>query len=345
MELNSRKKLIIVANNHWANIGDAFYQNSLIYDLSQIYGDIADVVSGEKHPCHIDPLLKSCQSNVFNYSHFCTPDWYVLSGPIFHKMFAKVYAPLLQKLNEHNVKIVLMSVGGITYDEEEVKICREVLQQYPPYILTTRDTQTYKAYSNFAKYSYDGICSAFYSSLQYPGYESPGLGKYIVYSFDMFKEPKVSLSISEKNSNKWLDKFKANSNSVRPLSMLDRLLDNFRVYPDSLEEFKIIRLHHTPLTKITPLIYNRPNTFVSLNPYSYLNIIRNGSLTLSTRVHACVTALSYQKPAMLFQRTKRSYLFERLGLQDIINKPVTLAREKLEKEHQKFNNFLKLIDI
>jgi polysaccharide pyruvyl transferase WcaK-like protein len=84
---------------------------------------------------------------------------------------------------------------------------------------------------------------------------------------------------------------------------------------------------------------------VSLNPYSYLNIISNGSLTLSTRVHACVTALSYQKPTMLFQKTKRSFLFERLGLQDIINKPVTLAREKLEIEHEEFKKFLKPIDI
>lgn len=345
MKINSRKKLIIVANNHWANIGDAFYQNSIIYDLNQIYGSVADVISGEEHPCHIDYLSKYCDSNVLNYSLFCKSSWYVLSGPILHKNFAKLYVPLFQKLKEQNIKLVIMSAGGLKYDAEEVKICREVLQQYPPYILTTRDTQTYKTYSDLANYSYDGICSAFYSSLQYPGYESPGLEKYIVYSFDMFTEPQISINKSEENSNNLLDKLEIDAGSVKLTSRIHRLLDNFKTYPDLINGFKIVRLHHTPLTKITPLIYNRPNTFVSLNPYSYLNIIRNGLLTLSTRVHACVTALSYQKPAMLFQKTKRSYLFERIGLQDVTNKPVTLSYDKLQEEHQKFQKFLKTVDI
>jgi polysaccharide pyruvyl transferase WcaK-like protein len=92
----------------------------------------------------------------------------------------------------------------------------------------------------------------------------------------------------------------------------------------NIEDIKIIRLHHETLTKLTPLIYRRPNTFVSLNPYSYLNIIKNASLVIATRVHACVIALAYQQSTMLLANTKRSYLFDRLGLGDIIHKPVNL---------------------
>ncbi len=342
----NKTKKIVVANNHWANIGDAFYQNSLIYDLNQVYGNVAEVISGEEHPCHIDKLSTFCQDKIFNYSIFYDCDWYVLSGPILHKNFAKIYVPLLQRLKEENIKLVLMSVGGLQYDEEEIKICREVLHQYPPYILTTRDTETYKTYKEFAKYAYDGICSAFYSSLQYQGCETKNLGKYIVYSFDVYTEPKITFKNSLNiTGDKLLNNLEINSNSIYRLSRLQKFLENFKQFPDSIGEFKIVRLHHRPLIKITPLIYSKPNTFVSLNPYSYLNLIKNSDLTLGTRVHACVTALSYQKPSMLFQKTKRAYLFNRLGLQNIVTKPVILSRDLLEKEHHDFKKFLSEIDI
>lgn len=103
-------------------------------------------------------------------------------------------------------------------------------------------------------------------------------------------------------------------------------------------------MHHETLTKLTPLIYKRPNTFVSLNPYSYLNIIKNASLVIATRVHACVIALAYQQPTMLLANTKRSYLFDRFGLGDIIHKPVNLKYDRIQAEHEKFINFLENID-
>lgn len=340
----SKRNKIIVSNNHWANIGDAFYQNSIIHDLKEVYRNQADILHGEEHTCHRDALLKFCNNKVFNYSLFSSGNCYILSGPILHKNFPKLYAPLLKELHKRKVKIVLISVGGLSYSSEEVRLCREVLEAYPPYVLSTRDTPTYKAYGDLAKYSYDGICSAFYSSLQYPGYETPELDNYVVYSFDKYAEPLVSVP-SSNNTSELIANLQIKNKSSKRLSRLDNILDYFKKYPDYCGDKKIIRLHHETLTKLTPLIYRRPNTFVSLNPYSYLNIIKNASLTLATRVHACVIALSYQKPAMLFVNTKRSYLFERLGLQEIIYKPVNLEREKLEEEHQNFKDFLQKIEL
>lgn len=340
----SQRNKIIISNNHWANIGDAFYQNSIIHDLKEVYGTQADVLHGEEHTCHRDALLKFCNDKVFNYSLFSTGNCYILSGPILHKGFPKLYLPLLKELHKRKVKIALISVGGLSYSPEEVRLCREVLEAYPPYVLSTRDTPTYKAYGDLAKYSYNGICSAFYSSLQYPGYETPELDNYVVYSFDKYTEPLVNI-LSSKSTSRLVENLEIKNKSVRKLSRLNNIVDYFKKYPEHCGGKKIIRLHHETLTKFTPLIYRRPNTFVSLNPYSYINIIKNSSLTLATRVHACVIALSYQKPAMLFVNTKRSYLFERLGLQDIVSKPMNLEPDKLEEEHQKFKKFIQKIEL
>lgn len=299
---SNAKDKILVSNNHWSNIGDAFYQNSVIHDLRQVYAREFDVLPCEEHSCHTDPLLKFCDHNVFNYSFFGHCNWYVLSGPVLHKNFAKLYLPLLKTLHEKKIKVVFISAGGLSYDQEEISICRQVLEAYPPFIFSTRDTETYNTYSDLAKYSYDGICSAFYSYLQYPGYNTDDLGEYIVYSFDKYTEPKIE-SLERLDTDEWDIKIE---NSSLPLSRLSRsgmFLDLFHKYPQSIGNLKIIRLHHETLTKVTPLIYRRPNTFVSLNPYSYLNIIKNASLILATRVHASVTALSYQKPTMLDRKS------------------------------------------
>ncbi len=340
------KRKIVVANNHWANIGDAFYQNSLIEDLKKAYGDVADVISGEEYPCHKDQLTKYCKSNVFDYSAYGDCDWYVLSGPILHRNFANLYLPIIKELHRRNVKVVYMSVGGLKYDEEEINICREIFKQYPPYIFTTRDTETYNNYHDLAKYSYDGICSAFYTSLHYPGYETSNLGNYIAYSFDAYKEPKVSFKTDLINSpDSITNNIQIDTSTVSRLNRFTKAAELLCSFPKAIGNYKIVRLHHRPLIKITPWIYTRSNTFVSLNPYSYINIIKNAELTLGTRVHACVSALSFQKPAMMCKQTKRGYLFNRLGLQDIVNKPVNLSRERIEEENYNFHNFLQAVAV
>jgi len=67
----------------------------------------------------------------------------------------------------------------------------------------------------------------------------------------------------------------------------------------------------------------------------------NTCLTLGDRVHACVITLAYGNPAMLFTPSPRSRLFDRVGLNDIRTKPVTLDLDYLEVERTKEIEFLK----
>ena len=320
---------IIVANNHCSNIGDAFYQLSIIADLRNFF-PASNVISGEEASCHVDSLNRFYVKNVFNYSYFGEADWYVLSGPILNSGFGLRYGNLLKKLKEKNVKLVLISVGGLLYSNEEVNHCRQVLEEYPPYILSTRDAQTFENYYALAKHSYNGICSAFYTSFQFQGYETPDLKDYVVYAFDQYLEPKLELFENISKHNRF-DIEIHNDYVGKKFSKLDYIKDFSRKYPEKIGRFPIIRLQHDTLGKKPIFVFRRPNTFLSLNSYAYYNLIKNASLVLGTRTHASVIALSYQVPTMLFQR---------LGLESIVSEPVILEKNILQKEHSDFSSFL-----
>lgn len=87
----------------------------------------------------------------------------------------------------------------------------------------------------------------------------------------------------------------------------------------------------------------RPNQFTSVNAYAYLNLFSRADLVLAKRVHACVPALAYGKPAMLFNSTKIVKLFERLELSGITKKSVLLPKEVLREEYNDFVFFSMVI--
>lgn len=325
---------ILIASNHISNIGDAFYQLSIIADLKSAFRD-CNIIPGEENSCHLDNFSFLYEHNVLDYSLFGEVDWYILSGPILNKSFGKRYISLFKKLKERKVKLVFISVGGLNYDSDEIQHCRHILQEYNPYILSTRDEDTYAAYKDLAIHAYNGICSAFYSSFQFSGYTTSELQEYVVYAFDQYLEPDLK-SLSEV----YLDH---KSNVGSKFSRFDYLRDVFRKYPESIGGKKIIRLQHDIFGKKPPFfIYRRPNTFVSFNPYSYLNIIKNSSLVIGTRVHACVVAISYQVPTKFFlANCPRAKLFERLGITNILNYPIVIDKGRLQEEHEHFLNFLK----
>ena len=72
-------------------------------------------------------------------------------------------------------------------------------------------------------------------------------------------------------------------------------------------------------------IYRHPNGICSDEAFTYCALYAGSRLTLSDRVHACVAIVAYGRPAMLFSRSPRARLFERLGLADIRKRPVQLA--------------------
>jgi hypothetical protein len=239
---------------------------------------------------------------------------------------------------QNGTKFIYLSAGSSHYSEDEIKDVRSFLKEYPPYVISTRDKYSYDAYHDLAKFAHDGICSAFFSAFHYAGYDTPALGKYMIMNFEEANEP----SLKGLNMNNYTESYfdKENIRTCSTPKKIDLLKNYFKIFPSQHNDLKIIRtLHNFNPSLMKPLI-RRINQFVTVNPYAYLNLFSRAEIVLARRVHACVPALSYGRPAMLFNGTKRVGLFKRVGLSEITEKPVILNKEILNTEYDRFCNFL-----
>jgi len=333
------KKLKIAVLNHSTNIGNHFFELSIINDLKKIFKDDAEIIPVEGRHFYSNMVLTASKKNYLNYGIYTKCDFFVLSGPIFqYKTLRKNFEPLFKEMQKNGTKFIYLSAGSSHYTEEEIKDVRNFLNDFPPYAISTRDKYTYDAYQDMAKFTHNGICSAFFSSFHYEGYDTPSLGKYIILNFEEANEPDLSCL----NLNKFTDSVFSEETIERcskggGINILKSLLKDF---PDTYDKYKLVRTLHSFNPSISKPLIRRPNQFASVNAYAYLNLFSRSDLVLARRVHACVPALSYGKPAMLFNPTKRVKLFERLGLSDITKKPVLLPKEILRKEYNDFVSFL-----
>jgi hypothetical protein len=339
MMTQKQEKITIAILHHSTNIGNLFFEISIMNDLRKLFG-AADAfvypVEGKSiFPNHFFTGKKSCY---LEYGRYTKADYFVFSGPIFSKNFKKNFNRILGPMMDRGTRFFFLSAGSCEYSQEEKREVRAVLREIKPVAISTRDQWTYDAYHDLAEHSHNGICSALFSSYHFPGYDTPGLGKYIVLNFEESLEPNLcDFSCDD------LTKLHFQRETVRRCSRsskLNVLLDAFRRYESTYNDYTIIRPFHSAVPSPYKMMINRPNKFVSTNPYSYLNIYRNADFVLAKRVHACVAALSYGKPAMLFFDTKRARLFDRLGLSDVRNRLVTLEKTKLDEEYQHFVDFL-----
>lgn len=230
-----------------------------------------------------------------------------------------------------------------------------MLKEFPPFIISTRDHKTYEAVADCCEKSYSGIDSAFFVPDVYEPFQLD-IEPYIAINFDRLPEPDIHL-YKEFNRNVrscdkhfealryyWCLEFPLFQKRLalrgKVESYIAAILD-FRKLPPNLGPFTIVRPEHRFNPHIGLKIYRWPNSMVWDEPFTYFTVYGGSSLTLSDRVHACVVTLAYGKPAMLFSSSPRTYLFDRLGLSDIRNKPMILKKKELEKEKKAEIAFLK----
>ena len=66
-------------------------------------------------------------------------------------------------------------------------------------------------------------------------------------------------------------------------------------------------------------------------------------MTLSDRVHACAVTLAYGNTAMLFSKTSRDGLLQRVGAEEITHKPVKLDMLSLNYEKEAMIQWLESV--
>jgi hypothetical protein len=342
------------------NIGNAFFQLGGLHVLNKIAPDSQFTLIGEKpgYPSYWNPTGGN-PNDYFDIASKVDADILILMGPIFRPEIEKIWSDTLEQIMSSGAELILLGVAAMEYGEDMIKLYRRFLKRFPPLILTSRDTDTYQALGDLAKYAYDGIDLAFFLPDFYqPVGLRPALYPFIAMNFDKYPNPKIIISDSqpglvledspfdadfEFNGKYWQVMFDKLRTRLAALSRYFMFLEGI-VFGGrktmNVGDYNIVRTDHRPHPMLKRKTYRDSNVFVNDVPYGYLEIYSQAELTLTNRLHACVAALSYGKPAMLFSNSPRIRLLERLGLFDITKQPVYLDRKKLEHEKEGLMKFL-----
>ena len=333
---------IAVCSGLWGtNIGNAFFQLGVRHALEKVMPDAKFISVGDPH-WKVKYGIKTGAWNILLDDVEC--DYLVMSGPVFCESFTPVWADSLRRFQAKGTKVIMLSTGTMEYSQTEYNLCRPILQECKPYAMITRDSNTYKMYSEFAEHSYDGICCAFFSNDYFS--EAPTMKtEDIVLNFDKGHDfnvleeygPEI-IQLLENGSwdpQKKSPAFKRSRQATR-LTEYDRYrivrTDHATSPPLWRKVLKQNLLGHSPS--------HRENCFVSDTPEGYLNLYRHGRLTISERVHACVPTIAFGNYAWLISDTKRSALFSRVGLEEITERPVRIQSDFLKQEKSNMLEFL-----
>lgn len=302
------------------NIGNAFIDYGSMYSIGEAIDDDIHVTSSygrwvsqqmTRGPTDILTGELGSAATQFNVPNRADVDYVVQSGTCLSDHWFSVYGEGLFGAKEGGAEIILYGVGMTddTYTDEEIQKTRDWVKELEPYILVSRDEQTYNAFKDLAEHSYNGIDNGFFVSKAYD--PMPYEEGYAALNFDKRPEPDhdtldipKSLDIIRPHHSFWLD-------------------FDLRDFPKMYKEY-----------------YGRSNTFTSDIPDDYLDIYANAERTYADRVHACVATLAYGNKAHLSHDTPRSLLFERVGMGDVTKQCIEPDLDTLEAEKKAQIEFL-----
>lgn len=327
---------VIVENSTWNNIGDGFYQTSLYMILKTLLPQ-EQVAMGDGPIARAFRPSRMFTRNAFDIRGDQAADLYCFSGPILGERFMTHYAPLIEHISGRGATYMLLSAHGspdlAIHDE-----IKSFLRKYPPIAFSSRTRQTYDKYRDAVDEPYNGICAAFFVSLVCPVASLDAEHDFVIYSFYSRYEPRVSFSTEESGAID-LNSVQVSDSTV-PFWRFSRHFEWLRRLPSCSGSFQIVRPVHEVSYKFSHLNFAKPNSFLSYNPLSYLSLYSGGALTVSDRVHACVAALSYGKPAALVGKWDRATLFDRLQLRKNGVCYLAPGRAQLKDEYEQFTYWL-----
>lgn len=326
------------------NIGNAFYSLGVEYVLKQILGETNVTVISD-YQTYTNGYGKRLypDNNQLEFISKLDVDYIVLAGPVISKYFLRLWKDILISLEKRGIRYIILSAGMMKMTEDALKECMTFFKEHPPYILVSRDFETFSSFGEFADKSYNGICFSFFA----PEFYSPAKlnENYMTFNFDKILEPYIwADNCNEAVAFEFDGKYYHVNNKglfTKIATKTDRFSDAL-IYAISVFYHKkrvnyidnkaIYRTDHRFHPHYRTKIYGQGNTFCADLPYGYLNIYANSELTLSDRVHACAVTLAYGHPAMLFARTNRVGLLDRVGASDISKHPVMIDMDWLSQE-------------
>jgi hypothetical protein len=352
------KPRIALVSGFWGqNIGNAFFNIGGKWILQEVFPEHdVDFIQDQPGLRTFHKQHTGNPKNDIELLKYLKVDYIVLQGPMLTVNFRPLWERTFAALTKRGTRIILLGAALFKHTDEEIEANHRFLREYPPFLVSTRDHQTYEAFKGICPRIYSGLDSAFFCPKVYNPFEL-ALGRYITINFDRFPEPNIAIAPArgdklegtfdrsfESLGYQWgLQQPKLQmrfSRAGKAWAYIGALLDRRRL-PTEIAGYTVVRPEHRFNPHITWKIYRQANAVASDEPFTYFTVYAASSLTLSDRVHACVATLAYGKPAMLFTPSPRARLFERLGLGTIREKPVTLNLDYLERERQAELQFLK----
>ena len=183
---------VAYVGGYWeTNVGNGFFNLGADYVLKQVFGE-ENVIMVFDQPAYITQwnTAKGNPPWAIDYLSHLDIDYMVLLGPVISRAFLNIWKETLIKLHKKGTKYMILSGGMMKYNQQVVEDCKEFFKEYPPYVLTTRDHETYETFKDCAINAYDGICFAYFTPDAYKPITTD-IGKNIVLNFDKTFEPKI----------------------------------------------------------------------------------------------------------------------------------------------------------
>jgi hypothetical protein len=353
----SRRKIAIVSGGWGQNIGNAFFNLGGKWLIEQSAPG-ADCWWFQDQPGYrtFHNKMKGNPENHARLIGALDVNYIVLQGPVLNEHFRALWEPSFRSLRARGAGVVLLSAGLFKYSASEVRAARSFLEEYPPQMLTTRDSETFRHFADICDLTYDGIESA----LCVPDAFSPPLlhiPPSVAVCFDRYPEPNFTVGGQPSveapdgrggsfdfNGETWswsVPRMQLSLSKVGQRTAYVSALSDRRRLPEMIGNLSVLRPEHRTNPFVGWKVYRNPGAVASDEPFTYLTTYANAQLTISDRVHACVAALAYGRPAMFFGSTPRDALFERVDLGDIRKRPVLLSEARRVQERDALLAFLR----
>ncbi len=326
------------------NVGNDFFTKSIHHVLTRANPEYS-VVTTQNLPGYYWKENGTNPKNSFNYLERIETDYLVITGPLFDVNFPKIWKETLSTIKRNGTRLLILSAGSQKYDSNERKTVRAFLKTIEPYAIVSRDTPTYEAYKDLAEYSYDGIDFSFFIDDIFKPYKL-AIEDYIILNFDTMPEPKFTIGSKYENRFTFLGEersYKTKTKNKLTKELSKNFPKTFRYHNKVFGRYTIIRPQNYVNPGTRKALFAAPNSFVSELAFDYLNLFANAQGVLSSRVHSCLASLVFGKEVMLFSKTLRGQLFDRIQLSEIRERPVTLNMEYIADEKGKMFEFIKAI--
>lgn len=341
------------------NIGNAFFSLGVEHVLKKVLGsDSVTLVSDFQTYTNAVGKRLYPHRNQLEYLSNLDTDCLILAGPVLSKYFLRLWRDILIKLHARDVRFAILSAGMMKMNDTAREECKAFFEKYPPYVLCTRDIETFSTFGKYADNAYDGICFSFFAPEYYQPCQIVEQEPFWVLNFDKMREPRI---YDEHEFADGLDgvKFLYNDEEfmARHSKFVDSICKRTDRYTDALvyvlsmllmvnrrnaiAGYSMIRTDNRFHPHYRNKIYSQQNSFCADVPYGYLNLYANSSLTLSDRVHSCAVTMAYGHPAMLFSSTSRIGLLDRVGATNITSGPASIDLDVLVKERDKMTEWLR----